>query len=598
MPRIPTYDSPQVEARALPGVHEESVATPELLGSAGNAALAIGGGAAAAGSGLAAVVYHMQQKENLRKVQDAATEYGSRVLDYQTEAQKNRTGSAAQGLVTDFSDWHKKQIDDIAKSLGNDAQREAFVAMARKNGLAARHDIATFETQQTRAANIASYDAQVTNNINLGAVALTPEAADAFKQQVIANTKAFGAINNFQPGDGREEALLAKQLTEFHAQRIQNLARTDPASAVAYFEANKNEIAGAKQAEIGKFAQQATSEITGVNTAGDIWATVGPAKGLDAMEEAAREKFKNDPFTLRATITNLRERQQAYDKGQQERVDTVASSVNLAILNGSTPSQIRRMPEFIALSQMGSTGGKMANAIIEHAENKQYSATLRATAAEARQQQVLARRGMGAYLDYSNPDKLDKMSEAQIINLLPTLGNELTNHLIQQKRALVKTEGKIVEARMDQQDFEHIANEVGLKPFDPHKNEDERASLGELKFAIEQKIDAAQQAKKGPLTRQEKMQLMRQEFDNKVLIDEWGRDPTKPMILLKPDELKNAYVVVGDKEVKLSSIPAADRAAIITSRRKHGLPVTEQAIAEMWVQRNAAGSGRENLIPR
>ncbi len=584
MARVPTYDQPQVAEQALPGARRESVASPGLIGSAADSEVALGTAATNAGTGITAVAYHMQQKDNLRQVQDATVDYGKRLQDFQIKAQEERIGAAAKGLVTDFSDWHTKQMAEIATKLGNDAQREAFTVMARKSGLATRHNIATFEIGETRKANIAAFEGSVANNINLGATSVTPEATATFKDNVVADTKAFAAASNLPPE--AEQAMLTKNLTEFHAQKIQQLARVDPAAATSYFEANKAEIAGSRQAEIGDFAQKATAEKMGTDAAGEIWAKVGPTKGLDVMEEAARERFKNDPFTLKATIASLRERTQAFDKGNAERVDNVAAAVNMAVMKGASVTQIRAMPEFIALSSMGGAGAKMALSISDHAENKAYTATLRATANEARQQQILQRRGMAAYLDYSNPDKLASMSEAQIVNLLPTLGNDLTSHLMTQKRGLVKTTDKIVEARMDQQDFDHIANEVGLKPFANVKTEDQKAALGQLKFSIEQQIDAAQQAKGKALTRVEKMQIMRSAMDNKVLVDEWGTDPSKPVMLLKPEEMTKAYVTVEGREIKLSSIPPADRTAIITSRRKHGLPVTEQAIAEMWVRKN------------
>jgi hypothetical protein len=147
---------------------------------------------------------------------------------------------------------------------------------------------------------------------------------------------------------------------------------------------------------------------------------------------------------------------------------------------------------------------------------------------------------------------------------------------------------------MDQQDFEHVAQDVGLRPFDPHKNEDEKAKLGELKYNIEQAIDSEQARLKRPLQRDEKMLLMRKIMDDKVMTDHWWCTPTTaPAVLLKADDLKDAYTVVDGKKVQLSSIPAEERAAIIAARRKRGLPVSEQAIAETWVR---AGSPKGKSI--
>jgi hypothetical protein len=76
-------------------------------------------------------------------------------------------------------------------------------------------------------------------------------------------------------------------------------------------------------------------------------------------------------------------------------------------------------------------------------------------------------------------------------------------------------------------------------------------------------------------------------------------DATKPAVLLSPSELEKAYVVVDGKEVRLSSIPAEERARIIQARQARRLPITEKAIAETWVRaRNVRAKINPNPVPR
>jgi hypothetical protein len=95
---------------------------------------------------------------------------------------------------------------------------------------------------------------------------------------------------------------------------------------------------------------------------------------------------------------------------------------------------------------------------------------------------------------------------------------------------------------------------------------------------------------------------MRREFDNKVLVDEWGRDPVKPVALLSAGDFESAYVMVGEEKVVLSRIPKEERANIIAARQRRALPITEQTIAETYVRvhgkapseaRRPAGQGCE-----
>ncbi len=110
------------------------------------------------------------------------------------------------------------------------------------------------------------------------------------------------------------------------------------------------------------------------------------------------------------------------------------------------------------------------------------------------------------------------MSESELINLLPALGEQLTGHLVEKRRSLTgqaAKPAKIAEARMDADDFKQIAQEVGQRPLEPGKDEEKGAQLGQLKFHNESLIDAEQAAHKRPLTPTEKRELMRREFDNK-----------------------------------------------------------------------------------
>jgi hypothetical protein len=180
----------------------------------------------------------------------------------------------------------------------------------------------------------------------------------------------------------------------------------------------------------------------------------------------------------------------------------------------------------------------------------------RAATSEAREQTRLSRSGTAAYLVYSSPDTLAGMTENQVLNLLPSLGNELTSHLMQQKRQLAANPNKLAEARMDEDDFKMTAQEMGLKPF-AAKSEDEKAALGALKFRVEQMISATQQAGGKPLNRTEKLDVMRREMARTVTVDTWGwTNKEVPVIAITPQQIGSVMV------------PKEDRAAIAASMQK------------------------------
>ena len=64
----------------------------------------------------------------------------------------------------------------------------------------------------------------------------------------------------------------------------------------------------------------------------------------------------------------------------------------------------------------------------------------------------------------------------------------------------------------------------------------------------------------------------------------WYRDSTALRKDLSPEEERRAYVMVGDRSVRLVDIEAADRARITRDIQLRGQPVTEQAVAAMWLE--------------
>jgi hypothetical protein len=107
---------------------------------------------------------------------------------------------------------------------------------------------------------------------------------------------------------------------------------------------------------------------------------------------------------------------------------------------------------------------------------------------------------------------------------------------------------KVFEARMDQEDFNRTADELGLRPFSA-KTEERKRELGDLKYRVEQLINTAQQNKKAPLTRDEKNTLMRTEMARTVTVNPGWFSPTRqvPVLTLRPDDVEDVVVPPADK---------------------------------------------------
>ena len=103
---------------------------------------------------------------------------------------------------------------------------------------------------------------------------------------------------------------------------------------------------------------------------------------------------------------------------------------------------------------------------------------------------------------------------------------------------------------------------------------------------------------KRPLSRAEQDDVMTEVLSNKVYIDEVGRDPEVMVSLVDKDDMGDTYVIVGSKQVYLKEIPASSRGMIIRQLRSAGMPVTEAAIAEVYLAAQQQRDPQFEQIPQ
>lgn len=197
----------------------------------------------------------------------------------------------------------------------------------------------------------------------------------------------------------------------------------------------------------------------------------------------------------------------------------------------------------------------------------------------------------------SDPQKLAALTDDQIKALAPMLGKTLIGQ-VQRERAKLNDPNNVIEVKLDMDIFKQIANEAGFKPYESRRSQREIEQLATLEINVKNRIDMEQRLLKRPLTPDEKQKLMKLEVDNKVFVDRFGPDKQVPISMVEKDDLGDTYVVVSGREVKLNTIPASSRNAIIRQLRAAGRPVTEQAIAEVFVLSRNLPSAAVEQIPR
>lgn len=276
MATVPTYDAPLVNPAPLPGVRQESVASPGLFSAEGDQLQRFGGSVEKSGADFLGIATNIQAKQNATDVFNAHSALANNYIAYQTE-QSQRVGVDARGLTQETANWFDKQIGDQSDNLKNTVQKRAFRMQAeglKEQGISA---FSHFEATQTRAAAVNAGQSSITSMTNLAASQVgTPtqdEALGAAKMQILNNLADLKKLGGWT---GERYAVETdKALTNLHLQVIQNLNRIDPSEAEDYFKFNKGEINGGMYDSIDKMiangnflkkAQEAADSIDYDNT--------------------------------------------------------------------------------------------------------------------------------------------------------------------------------------------------------------------------------------------------------------------------------------------------------------------------------------------
>ena len=151
--------------------------------------------------------------------------------------------------------------------------------------------------------------------------------------------------------------------------------------------------------------------------------------------------------------------------------------------------------------------------------------------------------------------ELKNVPREQIAAMLPKLGRTWTEALLTKKDSFTKSETKLREAKMDQDDFNQVADTMGLKPF-ANKSESDKRDLMTVKARTEQLIDAWQAKNGREMPREEKRALMQKELATQVTVNGTFWNSTTNALQVKPDEIKNIKV------------PDVDRGQIIARLRQ------------------------------
>lgn len=354
MPRIPTYDTPQVDARALPGARQSSIASPSLFGAAAEQQVTLGKGLLNAGGQLSEVANRMQDRENADMLFRAETALKDEYLKFESDV-RQRKGQNAWGATQDAEKWFSDQEKKHAEILENDVQRKLFGQSLTKLRQSALGSISQHEAAERQRSLEESSRSSIATTISLAAAQAAEGFSDSktntgpvqktldengnqvatapsvdvgynplagYKSDILKRVQVLANLNGW--GEERRAAEEQMHLTNFHKQVIQNLVDRSPGEARKYFEANKEEINGAEYDAINRM-----TKISEAKQAGFEFAERPDIRGLATDQDritAARDFYKDDPEKREAAIAEIKTRSNEYsamrERGQRDAADT------------------------------------------------------------------------------------------------------------------------------------------------------------------------------------------------------------------------------------------------------------------------------------
>ena len=314
MPRVPTAPlaTPNVAPANLPEVRVNP--QPNI---AAEQAQRTGGALTQAGGLLTQVANQMQDRENADAIFKAEVEIKNAYLDFQTTARERR-GEAAKGTTGEAGQWWDKQTGDLTNKLPNERAKALFGQSAARMREQSMQGFSAFEAGERRRSLEQSAEASIVGSVNLAASQVgTPterEAVAGAKTDVLKRLGVLRQLNGWD--ENLYAAKQAQELTNLHAQVLQNKVDRDPQGAREYYELNKGEINGSQHNTIDKMLQAGSTKQVAQSTADKLIASgVSEADGLKDI----REKLSGDEEAAATQEFKVRMHEQVQQRERLQR---------------------------------------------------------------------------------------------------------------------------------------------------------------------------------------------------------------------------------------------------------------------------------------
>ncbi|HAX23053.1 MAG TPA: hypothetical protein DCY64_22550 [Hydrogenophaga sp.] len=477
-----------------------------------------------------------------------------------------------KSLSVEYGEKYQETLSSIAAGLGNDKQRAIF--MEKAGALSTQFQGGLMEHTAKEFSNHSLSVQSGTIATNIGQMGLMFGDPDALAQSVSAIKAATAEEGRLRGWSGSEvEATTIKNLSMGHATVIKSAIDADMHEfADEYFKIHKGELSNEARLTVTKLVDEGVME----------------AK-VQRVSDGLLDKYGADTS---AAMSEIREKYQGKERAEIE---------TRVIARVKQERDFLKQRQDDVMTQAWTTlqsGGKLSPSVLAQMHPEDREKLRKYQRSRAEEGNVARKTNIAAWLAFADtpPAELAKMTAG---DLLRNYGNHMSDS------DLKSAQGKIVAARAAVEKGDHSglqlftvqdavktgARDLGIIPKTGSKLSDsQQEALDTFKHKIQDKVNNWEAQNPGKRASNELIgEIVQKEKVNVARVRGFFRDETKPVITMDDDDLGKAYVTVraadgkGIDKVPLASVPASYRMDAIQRRKARGLPVTESAIAQMWV---------------
>ena len=461
-------------------------------------------------------------------------------------------------LLQQYNSRMDGHINEISGKLANDQQRQFFRRRADIARLQLREDVQKHQFNEGQ--KFETTTIENATRLELQNIQSRPTEPQVYE---MAAARLNGIINGSSFGPEQKELMRSKMLTAAHTTVIENaLASGNDLYAKQWYKDHQKEIYD-PEGTLKKKVETNSSIIEAGRAVDTIWAKKGPRSDeapldMAAMDAELRKQYADNPTILKAARAEMEMRANLRNHAVKERENFHLSTVSKLIDGGGDMAAVRQSKSFQSLD------GVQQLRVIDYLKQRSKGV------------EGITMDQFRSYQELSKPEVLDKMSTEAVESLVFNLGNELTDRLLKKKELY----GKEPEAKVDADDLNHFLREAGVDVED----KDNKGRIGELRYNIENIVNAEQNNKTRKLTREEKNKIIQEQTLKVLLRREFWTDPERLMAEVKPEEFAKAYVPI-DKIAPTDQVILRKRAAEL------GVTITDKQIEHAMFLRRRGANG-------